>query len=140
MDNLEAGGPPREGRRQLSALGARRGQRLVPLHAIPRRWAGKPWDAGPVGIASFVCPAGHGILRAGAGRRKALKGMKKQGAGVPASCPFSFRVRLWVGWVLPYQYPPLRGVPPFLIVVTKWLVVDIKIDEALPSAVLRIDW
>ena len=40
--------------------GIRRGQRLVPLHAIPRRWAGKPWDAGPVGIASLVCPAGHG--------------------------------------------------------------------------------
>ena len=56
----------------------RRGQRLVPLHAIPRRWAGKPWGAGPVGIASLVCPAGHGDE---VGGRKALESMKKQGAG-----------------------------------------------------------
>lgn len=61
------GGPPRVELGQLSALGTWRGQRLVPLHAIPRRWAGKPWDAGPVGIASLVCPAGHGILRMGPG-------------------------------------------------------------------------
>ena len=80
------GGPPRAGRGQLSCLGIRRGQRLVPLHAIPRRWAGKPWDAGPVGIASLVCPAGHGILSIGLGGP--LKGMKKQGAGLrpPVSC------------------------------------------------------
>ena len=36
-------------------------------------------SAGPVGNASLVCPAGHGDE---AGGRKALKGMKKQGAGL----------------------------------------------------------
>lgn len=39
----------------------------------------KPWGGVPVGIASLVCPAGHGDE---AGGRKALKGMKKQGAGL----------------------------------------------------------
>ena len=33
-----------------------------------------------MGIASLVCPAGHGLLRMGPGR--AVEGMKKQGAGV----------------------------------------------------------
>ena len=42
----------------------------------------------------------------GRGRGRPLEGMKKQGAGVLASCLFGFRVRLCVGWVLPYQYPP----------------------------------
>lgn len=61
---------------QLSALDARRGQRLVPLHAIPRRWAGKALKRWPVGIASLVCPAGHGVKG-----RDRTEGMKKQGAG-----------------------------------------------------------
>lgn len=78
MGDLEVGDPPRVEPGQLSALGARRGQRLVPLHTIPRRWAGKPWDAGPVGIASLVCPAGHGDE---VGGREVLEGKKKQGAG-----------------------------------------------------------
>lgn len=75
MDKTDV--PPRVGPGRLSALDARRGQRLVPLHAIPRRWAGKPWDAGPVGIASLVCPAGHGVKG-----RDRTEGMKKQGAGL----------------------------------------------------------
>ena len=48
---------------------------------------GTALGAGPVGIASLVCPAGHGVLRAGAGVGP-LESMKKQGAGFrpPVSC------------------------------------------------------
>ena len=39
-------------------LGARRGQRLVPLHAIPRRGAGGGLEAGPRGNCVAVMPCG----------------------------------------------------------------------------------
>lgn len=44
---------------QLTALGAGRSQRLVPLHAIPRRWAGKTLGWCPRGdcVARMPCGA-----------------------------------------------------------------------------------
>ena len=59
-------------------MGIMRGQRCVRSLQSPAKWAGKPWEAVPVGIASLVCPAGHGDEVKG---RKALEGMKKKGAG-----------------------------------------------------------
>ena len=55
------------------APGIRRGQRLVPLHAIPRRWAGKPWALAPWGLR----------------RSYALRGMRQgllSAVGVRCSC------------------------------------------------------
>lgn len=40
--------------------GIRRGQRCVRSVQSPADGLSKPWEAGPVGIASLVCPAGHG--------------------------------------------------------------------------------
>jgi len=71
--------------------GIRRGQRLVPLHAIPRRWAGKPWETGRVGIGSLVCPAGHGIWRPG-----------PVSEGLPAH-------RRGIAWSVPTFNPALRS-------------------------------
>ena len=42
-------------------LGAGRGQRCVRSVQSPADGRSKPWEAGPVGIASLVCPAGHGM-------------------------------------------------------------------------------
>lgn len=67
---------------RLSRSWHKAGPKVCPLGAIPRRWGCKPWEAGPVGIASLVCPAGH---RDEVGGRKPLEGMKKQGAGPPAA-------------------------------------------------------
>ena len=49
----QLGGPPRTGPGCLPGPGARRGQRCVPLHAIPRRGAGGNLRRPPVGIASL---------------------------------------------------------------------------------------
>ena len=76
--------------------------------AIPRRWTVRPWSVAPWELPSLVCPAGHGDEVKG---RKALEGMKKQGAGFRPPVFSIFRVRLWVGWVLPYQYPPFATSP-----------------------------
>ena len=62
---------------RLSVPGCRAGPKVCPLGAIPRRWALKALGRWPVGIASLVCPAGHGDE---VGGRKLLEGMKKQGA------------------------------------------------------------
>ena len=52
--------------------------------AIPRRWTVRPWSVAPWELPSLVCPAGHGDEVKG---RKALEGMKKQGAGA-SHCNF----------------------------------------------------
>ena len=64
--------------------GIRRGQRCVRSVQSPADGRSKPWEVVPVGIASLVCPAGHGDE---VGGRKALEGMKKQGAGA-SRCNF----------------------------------------------------
>ena len=73
------GGPPRAGRWWLSCPWHKAGPKVgsAPCNPPPMGW--QALSAGPVGIASLVCPAGHGDE---AGGRKALKGMKKQGAGL----------------------------------------------------------
>ena len=73
------GGPPRLAAGWLSAAGRKAGSNVgsAPCNPPPMGW--QALSAGPVGIASLVCPAGHGDE---AGGRKALKGMKKQGAGL----------------------------------------------------------
>ena len=65
-------------------MGIMRGQRCVRSMQSPADGLAKPWEAGPVGIASLACPAGHGDEVKG---RKALEGMKKQGAGA-SHCNF----------------------------------------------------
>lgn len=46
-------GPPQSNARQLSTLGIRRGQRLVPLHTIPADGFPKGGKLALVGIASL---------------------------------------------------------------------------------------
>ena len=53
MKAWEMGGPPRLGPGYLLGVGAGRGQRLVPLHAIPRRGRVEARKLVPVGIASL---------------------------------------------------------------------------------------
>lgn len=52
----------------------------------------KPWEVASVGIASLVCPAGHGDE---VGGRNPLKGMKKQGAGASRLQLFRHR-KSWI--------------------------------------------
>ena len=52
----------------------------------------------PVDALAYPCGAWYGYRK-----------HEKTGGRVSASCLFGFRVRLWVGWVLPYLYLPLAG-------------------------------
>ena len=61
---------------------------------FPADGLASPGECPPVGIAVARMPCGAWGVK---GRGGPLAGMKKQGAGVPASCFFGFRVRLWVG-------------------------------------------
>ena len=54
----EMGGPPRVGPGYLLGVGAGRGQRLVPLHAIPSPGAGECLETGPRGNCVAVIPCG----------------------------------------------------------------------------------
>ena len=99
------GGPPRLAAGSLSAAWRKAGNKVGTLHAIPRRWAGSMGEAGPRGdCVALMRPADALAFPCGAwcGYRK----HEKTGGRVSASCLFGFRVRLWVGWVLPYLYPP----------------------------------
>ena len=91
-----------------------------PWHKAGSKVGSAPWQFPPMGCQALGrgtrgnCRRSYtlrGMGIEGRGRGRPLEGMKKQGAGVLASCLFGFRVRLCVGWVLPYQYPPsARGV------------------------------
>ena len=54
----EMGGPPRVGPGYLLGVGAGRGQRWVPLHAIPRRGVGGGLETGPRGNCVAFMPHG----------------------------------------------------------------------------------
>ena len=89
-----------------------------PWHKAGSKVGSAPWQFPPMGCQALGrgtrgnCRRSYtlrGMGIEGRGRGRPLEGMKKQGAGVLASCLFGFRVRLCVGWVLPYQYPPSGG-------------------------------
>ena len=65
-----AGGPPRSGPGRWLTASARRGQRLVALHAIPRRHAEKRGGLAPWGLRrSDACGRGTGAGATRAGNR-----------------------------------------------------------------------
>ena len=82
------GGPPRLGPGRWLTASARRGQRLVALHAIPRRWAEEWGGLTPWGLRrSDACGRGTGAGATGAGNRGPDRTEDARLVGVQTAAP-----------------------------------------------------